>query len=65
MTGATLPTGDWNTVAGLVMALAGALPELGDTVHTDGLDLRVAGLRGRRITRVEVSRVRPQSSPDQ
>lgn len=65
VTGATLPTGDWNTVAGLVMALAGALPELGDTVHTDGLDLRVAGLRGRRITRVEVSRVRPQSSPDQ
>lgn len=54
-TGAELPSGDWNTVAGLVLALAGTLPRLGDVVQTGGLRLRVAGLRGRRITRVEVT----------
>jgi putative hemolysin len=64
-TGASLPEGDWNTVAGLVLALAGALPELGETVYTDGLELRVAGLRGRRITRVEVRRIGAHSSRDQ
>ena len=49
------------------MALAGTLPALGDTVRTDGLELRVAGLRGRRITRVEVRQAEmgTQSSRDQ
>ncbi len=61
-TGAKLPDGDWNTVAGLVMALAGTLPQLGDVVETDGLRLRVAGLRGRRITRVEVTIRDPRDS---
>lgn len=55
-TGETLPEGDWNTVAGLVMALAGHIPEVGDVVETSTLELRVAAQEGRRITRVDVSR---------
>lgn len=55
-TGIRLPDGDWNTVAGLVMGLSGRLPAFGDVVTTGKLRLRVAGLRGRRITRVEVTR---------
>ena len=54
-TGSVLPQGDWNTVAGLVMGLAGHVPELGDVVETSSLRLRVDSLRGRRITRVEVT----------
>jgi CBS domain containing-hemolysin-like protein len=56
-TGVELPDGDWNTVAGLVMGLSGRLPSFGDVVETDRLRLRVAGLRGRRMTRVEVTRL--------
>ncbi len=55
ITGARPPEGDWNTVAGLVLGLAGHVPALGDVVETDVLRLRVAGLRRRRITRVEVT----------
>ena len=55
-TGLPLPAGEWNTVAGLVLGLMGRLPSLGEEVETDGIRLRVAGLRGRRITRVEVVR---------
>ncbi len=55
ITGARPPDGDWNTVAGLVLGLAGHVPALGQVVETKALSLRVAGLRRRRITRVEVT----------
>lgn len=55
LTGEPLPAGDWNTVAGLVMALAGSIPEFGEVVSAPGFELRVSGMRGRRITRVVVS----------
>jgi CBS domain containing-hemolysin-like protein len=56
-TGVDLPDGDWNTVAGFVMGLSGRLPSFGDVVETGRLRLRVVGLRGRRMTRVEVTRL--------
>jgi CBS domain containing-hemolysin-like protein len=52
-----LPEGDWNTVAGLVYALAGRVPEVGDEVQVAGHVLKVAATRRRRITRVEVTRI--------
>ena len=55
LVGEELPEGDWNTVAGLMMGLAGTLLEQGDEVETPEHRFRVAGMRGRRITRVEVS----------
>ncbi len=54
-TGLPLPEGEWNTVAGLVLGLAGRVPEVGDFVETERARLRVRGLRRHRITRVEVS----------
>ena len=48
---------DWNTAAGLVMAELGRVPRLGDQISFEGHTLKVIGLRGRRITRIEVRRV--------
>lgn len=48
---------DWNTAAGLVMAELGRVPRLGDQISYEGHTLKVIGLRGRRITRIEVRRV--------
>lgn len=50
-----LPRGDWTTVAGMVMGLAGDLPLVGSEVEAGRLRLRVAAVTGRRIRRVEVS----------
>ena len=50
--GIRLPEGDWTTVAGLVMGLAGEVPRPGTEIEAgDGL-LRVAAVRRRRIRRV-------------
>ncbi len=56
VTGEDAPAGRWNTVGGLVMGLAGKVPTVGQEVETDELQLRVAGVRRRRITRVVVTR---------
>ena len=53
--GHLLDDDDWNTVAGIVMAELGRIPRLGDEVTFESHRLKVIGLRGRRITRVEVS----------
>lgn len=53
--GATLPEGDWTTVAGLVMGLAGEVPKPGTELKADGLLLRVATVTRRRIRRVVVT----------
>lgn len=52
----SLEDDDWNTAAGLIMAELGRLPRLGDQVDFEGHTLKVIGLRGRRITRIEVRR---------
>ena len=48
---------DWNTAAGLIMAELGRVPRLGDQITYGGHTLKVIGLRGRRITRIEVRRI--------
>ena len=55
-----LPDGDWDTVGGLIFNTVGHVPELGETVSTAGLELRVERMEGRRITRV---RLRPAGEP--
>ena len=52
--GMTVPDGDWNTAAGLMMGVAGRLLGPGASVDIDGFTLRVQSVRGRRITRIEV-----------
>jgi CBS domain containing-hemolysin-like protein len=53
--GHTIPTGDWDTVGGLVLALAGRVPEEGEAFEVDGLTLTVDGVQGRRVSRVRIA----------
>jgi len=50
-----LPGGDWTTVAGMVMGLAGDLPVVGSEVKAGRLRIRVVAVTGRRIRRVEIT----------
>ena len=52
-----LPEGDWNTVGGLVVAELGRIPSVGDYLDIEGYHIRVIATRGRRINRVEVTRI--------
>lgn len=52
--GIELPEGEWNTVAGMMLGLAGAILRPGSKVDVDGYQFQVDSVRGRRITRVFV-----------
>ncbi|MDX1468684.1 MAG: hemolysin family protein [Acidimicrobiia bacterium] len=52
--GMDIPEGEWNTVAGLILGLAGRLLDIGESVEIDGYVLTVARVKRRRITRVSV-----------
>jgi CBS domain containing-hemolysin-like protein len=54
--GVDLPTGEWTTVAGMVMGLAGEVPEAGDEVETGGYRFRVDRIDQRRIKRIGIRR---------
>jgi CBS domain containing-hemolysin-like protein len=54
--GVELPTGDWDTVAGLVYDLVGAVPTQGTVVAAGTLLLTVEKMQGRRIAKVRVGR---------
>ena len=53
--GASFPEGEWLTVAGLVIGLAGRIPAVGDRVQVPGFTLRVSAAGRRRVRRVEVT----------
>jgi CBS domain containing-hemolysin-like protein len=53
-----------DTVAGLVAALAGRVPQRGEVIaHPDGLEFEVLDADPRRITRVRVRRLEPPAAP--
>jgi CBS domain containing-hemolysin-like protein len=54
-TGAELPTGDWNTVGGLLVADAGRIPERGEEFEIGGLRFVVLDAQPQRIVTIEVS----------
>jgi putative hemolysin len=54
--GADLPHGTWDTVGGLMLDLAGRVPDPGDSVEVDGFRLTAVDVRGRRIGRVRIER---------
>ena len=58
--GRQLPDGDWTTVAGMVMGLAGELPRIGLELDAGSVSVRVLAVVGRRIRRVEVAIVQPK-----
>jgi len=50
-----LPEGDWTTVGGMVMGLAGDLPRVGTELMAGDVAVRVTGVTGRRVRRLEVT----------
>jgi CBS domain containing-hemolysin-like protein len=52
--GRDLPDGDWDTVGGLVLGLAGRVPEEGEIFHHGLIALTAERVQGRRIARVRV-----------
>ncbi len=52
--GMDLPEGEWNTVAGMMLGLAGEILKPGSVVDVDGRPFKVESVRGRRITRVTI-----------
>ncbi len=57
LAGMELPEGDWDTVAGLVFDRFGRVPIEGDVVQVGEYELRVERIQGRRITRVNITRL--------
>jgi magnesium and cobalt exporter, CNNM family len=53
--GVALPRGDWTTVAGLVTAAAGRIPEPGEVLDIGGLRIEVIEARPQQVIAVEVS----------
>ena len=54
---ADLPTGDWDTVGGLLFSLLGHVPAEGEGADIDGHRLMAEKVQGRRIGRVRIERV--------
>jgi CBS domain containing-hemolysin-like protein len=57
--GVSLPDDEWDTVGGLVLGLAGRLPEEGEQFEINGLLLEVIRLQGRRVAEVSVRPAHP------
>jgi CBS domain containing-hemolysin-like protein len=55
-----LPPGEFDTAAGMVLALLGRLPLAGERVSWDGWELEVAEVRQRRVARL-LARRKPQN----
>lgn len=57
--GVELPSGDYDTVAGLIYDRLGTIPQPGARVETDTASLIVEELAGRRVTKVRIVRTQP------
>jgi len=55
--GVKLPSGDYETIGGLVMERLGRLPRRGDVIEDQGWRLRVRSTEGRRVGEVEITAV--------
>lgn len=65
MTGLLVPDdGPYETLGGLVMARLGRVPQAGDRVVTDGVELVVAQMDGRRVELVQVARAAAEPSQE-
>ena len=58
-----LPHEEWDTVAGLMLGLLGAIPTEGQEVHFDKLSFKAEQVQGRRIAKVLISRTPPEPEP--
>jgi putative hemolysin len=51
---ADLPTGDWDTVGGLLFNVLGRVPVEGESVEVDGLTLVAERVEGNRVGRIRI-----------
>lgn len=58
-TGITLPKGDYDTVAGLLLAQLGRVPEIGEGIQVNGVYLRVEAMDGLAVSLVLLGIVEP------
>ncbi len=54
--GVALPQEEWDTVGGLVLALAGRVPAVGEVLSTQGVEFLVKEVLGHRVSEVRVRR---------
>ena len=54
--GFAMPDGDYETVAGLVLARLGRIPDVGDEIEVDGWQLVVLRMEGHRIAELRLTR---------
>lgn len=55
--GSELPRGEWTTVGGLVIGIAGRIVRVGEVVEMEGMQARVTAATRRRVREVEIARV--------
>jgi putative hemolysin len=58
--GAELPTGESDTLGGLIYTQLGRLPRVGDRVRIGNVELTVSALNGRRIKQVRALKIPPE-----
>jgi CBS domain containing-hemolysin-like protein len=56
-----LPHEEWDTVAGLMYGLLGAVPTQGETVEFDNLTFTAERVQGRRIAKIIITRKEPEA----
>ncbi|MDP9224054.1 MAG: hemolysin family protein [Actinomycetota bacterium] len=61
--GAQLPDDEWDTVGGLVFGLIGRVPMPGETVRFDSMEFRTERVTGRRIQKVVITQLPPETEP--
>ena len=57
LVGVLMPEGPYTTVAGMLMAVAGRVPDEGDDIRLDGLLFTVLEMDRNRIGRIQIERV--------
>ena len=65
VTGFKLPDGEYDTVAGLVLERLERIPEVGDTVVVDGVEIEVTALEEWAITELRLKLVFESDEPDE
>lgn len=58
-----LPHEEWDTVGGLVFALTGRVPVVGEKVRYDSVEFMTERVTGRRIQKVVITKVEPVAEP--
>ncbi|MDH3706877.1 MAG: hemolysin family protein, partial [Acidimicrobiia bacterium] len=62
LVGGDIPEGEWDTIGGYIFDALGHVPDEGEAVTVDGMELTVEKIEGRRITQVRVAT--PNSNGD-